>query len=660
MTGIRSRLWRQAAGAALLGLLAACGGSGGDGATPAGREQALALSRPGELVSFVQAKLRARQSQLAANPGMVFGGTMPATDVAFSPSASTSLPARSGSTVQEDGVDEADLLQSDGLHLYALQPGNNALSLQPYARVADGSIKPLATLKLPADAAELGLSSDGMHLSSDARSLAVLSQAWERASGSLACPLPGCIDLYLQFWLHSSVAVQRVDISDPAAASAGERLRIDGHLVDSRRIGDALYLVSSHTPRLAVEALPATASAAEREAAIASLSAADLLPRMRRNGGAAEPLLSETDCYLQAANASLAVEITTITVFDLKSPTLAHSSRCFVGGAEALYMTTGSLYLATTRWAYRGLLAALVYPGEIQTDIHKFALAGGTVEYRGSGQVRGHLGWDPQKKSFRLSEYQGDLRVLSYTGMTGWATVQDATATAASPALLTVLRERASDQTLQPVATLPNATRSAPLGKPGEQVYGVRFVGPRGYVVTFRRIDPLYVLDLSNSADPRTTGQIELAGFSESLFPLNDSLLLGVGRDADEQGRVTGLKLALFDVKDATLPRLLGSQTVGGAGSFSALDSSRHGLNLFNRKGVMRIALPVLLVNAASGSAQQGLKRFEVDTAAPGLKSLPMLGGRSTTDDSTWLERSLQIEDQVYYLSSAGLTAYPW
>ena len=93
-----------------------------------------------------------------------------------------------------------------------------------------------------------------------------------------------------------------------------------------------------------------------------------------RNGGPAQPLLAETDCYLQPANASLAVEFTTITVFDLRSPTLAQRSRCFVGGSEALYMSTENLYLATTRWAYLADAGGLVYPQKIQTDIHKFSL----------------------------------------------------------------------------------------------------------------------------------------------------------------------------------------------------------------------------------------------------------------------------------------------
>ena len=651
--------------AALLTPLASCGGGGTETPPAAQRELALAVSRPGELVGLMQDKLRARQTQRQVTPGAVFDGT-PAT-VAPTPTASSTAtaPARSGPLAQEDGVDEADLLQTDGSHLYTLQPqGAHVLRVQAHVRGADGRASALGFVSLAAGAA-VDVFSDGMHLSADGRSLAVISQAWVPLTAAEACPA-GCG--FAPQMLGSRVEVQRVDVSTPAAPAAGDRLSLDGSLVDSRRVGDALYLVTSHRPVLAAESLPAGATAAQREATIAALTAADLLPRVRRNGGAAEPLVAETDCYVQTGNASLGIAFTTITVIDLRSATLARTSRCFAGGTEALYMTASSLYLATTRYEYQPLsmAASFFYPADFKTDLHKFALAAGGVQYRGSGQVEGHLGWDTQRKSFRLSEHAGDLRVLTYTGMAGWFTIQDASkGVPASPAKLSVLRERSSGQSLQTVATLPNAQRPALLGKPGEQVYGVRFVGARGYVVTFRRTDPLYVLDLANPADPRIAGELELAGFSESLYPLDGGLLLGVGRDADSSGRVTGLKVALFDVADAAAPRLLAGKRFGGAASVSALDLSRHGLNYLVTNGVARIALPVNLSPAGSGWTYDGwthgLQRFEVDLAARTLTERPMLGAAAgNADHLYWRERSLQIGEQVHHLAATGLTSYDW
>jgi len=667
------RVLRGAAASLALGLalvLGACGGGGGDDApaTPPVQDSggALALARPGELATFVQDRLRklGAQGRLPRDMTLVGTGGLPSTSVAMSPDAATTggeLP-RSGTLLQEEGVDEADLIQTDGSHFYTLHAqAGGPLRLQVHARAADGRALALGSLTLPADGA-LDMRTGGMVFSADRRSVTVLSENWSPAPAGDICP-EVCLAILPQ-WMHSSVGVQRIDVSDPAAAAAGERLSIDGFLVDSRRVGDTLYVVTAHRPVLALENLPASAGTAEREAAITRLSAAELLPRVRRNGGASTPLLADTDCYLQAANASLSVQFTTITAIDLRSPTLASTSRCFVGGSEALYMSTGSLYLATTRWGYDSDAPSIVFPGAMRTDIHKFALQGGGVVYRGTGVVDGHLGWDAQRKSLRLSEHDGDLRVLTFTGQEGWATIQDAGGTSArppSPARLTVLREGAGNATLQTLATLPNAMRSAPIGKPGEQVHGVRFVGDRGYVVTFRRVDPLYVLDLSDPADPRTVGELEVTGFSEHLVPLANGLLLGVGRDADAQGVVGGLKVALFDVSRPDRPSERASLVLGRAGSSSALDYSRHGLNLLQVGDVARVALPVNLSTSPYAGWQQGLQRLEVDTAARTLHLLPLLAADNAgSDASPWAERSVQVGDWVYHLAHGTLTGHPW
>jgi hypothetical protein len=580
-----------------------------------------------------------------------------ATDAA-APSA-----ARSGTLLQEVGVDEPDLLQSDGINFYSLHPQIGGGYLRAHTRADDGSLKRVAQLTLPVDSA-ISVDLKGMVLSSDNRALAVLSQRWLPMSNAEVCavtcePLVG--SPFAPVYWRSSVTVQRVDVATPAAALLGERIDIDGRLVDSRRIGDALYVVSTHTPRLPTDALPASATPAEREAAIAKLTAADLLPQMRRNGGAPTALLGDTDCWVQPRNAAFDVTVVTITVFDLKSASLVPVSRCFVGGSEALYMTQSSLYLATSRSANFPLMAALTfpvrYPEATTTDIHKFGLNNGVVSYRASAEVPGHLGWNTEMKALRLSEFNGDLRVISFTGSVGWTAGPDAgdvTAPPPSPALLTVLREQplASEKALAVVASLPNANRPAAIGKAGEQLHGVRFAGNRAYVVTFRVTDPLYVLDLADPLDPKVAGALEVPGFSDQLFALDGGLLLGVGRDVNSTGRTAGLKVALFDVANAQAPRLLGSQVLGVSGSQSALDSSRHGLNLLMKNGVARVALPVNLAMPGSSDWVHGLQRFEVDTQARTLARLPMTGGASgTAYHPVWLERSLQLGDQLVYLN---------
>lgn len=647
-------------------LLAACNGGGApEERTDSGRSLPLTTLRAGELAAHVQSILREREKQRAqgVQPAPTAG---PASLVATA-GATDAPPAHSQTLVQEAGVDEADLLKTDGTHLYSLAVrGTQAPRLRSHRRAADGSLSARGAIELSAEG-QVEPARLGLLLASDGRAGAVLGQRWMRLTGDQvcadACPPTGMVAIE-PYWAQASVEVQRFALAD-GVPSLGEQLRIDGRLVDSRRVGDRLVLVTVHQPLLALDLLPAGASAAEREAAIARLRASDVLPRVRASAGSPVPLVADTECWAQRGNASTAVEITTITVLDLASPTLARTSRCFVGGTEALYMTPTTLVLATTRWSYATAPQGWQYPADIRTDIHKFALGATTAEgvsYRGSGEVAGHLGWNAERKSLRLSEHAGVLRVLSFTGQFGWATVADASGgPPPSPATLTLLRERSGEPALEVVSTLPNARRPAALGKPGEQVHGVRFVGERGYLVTFRVIDPLYVLDLSDPADPRVAGELELPGVSDHLVPLPGGLLFGVGRDASPTGALGGVKVALFDVSDPQAPREIAQQAFGSQGSSTALDGSRHGLNLLERGGVVRLALPLAATARPWQEWTSGLQRFEVDLQARQMAALPALGlGTQAEFADTTLQRSVQIGDHVYFLRGGELAGYAW
>jgi uncharacterized secreted protein with C-terminal beta-propeller domain len=106
----------------------------------------------------------------------------------------------------------------------------------------------------------------------------------------------------------------------------------------------------------------------------------------------------------------------------------------------------------------------------------------------------------------------------------------------------------------------------------GERIYAVRFAGPTGYVVTFRRTDPLYTLDLRDPARPRATGELKISGYSAYLHPAGDGRLIGVGQQADAKGRPRGLQVSLFDVSDPAAPRKLSGYTVRSAWSMAEFD----------------------------------------------------------------------------------------
>ena len=658
--------------------LAGCGGSSSAPPGPRG-DGTLVAANAGDLASYMQAKARERQALRASPSGLPVLGM--AAEGAAAPSAggvAATTVAQSGTTVQEQGVDEDDLIKTDGLSLVTLaraaqlQIGQAWARVQLHGRRADGGIDALGSIDLPSDAQAYGVAHGLYHLPALQR-IAVLSESQSAYTFDVCGGVADCAAAQLlpgpPVFMKASVWLDLVNMSTPSAPALAERIRIDGRLLGSRRIGNALVLVTQHSPQLAVEAVPVGAPRSEREALIARISAADVLPQVTRGNAAPEPLLAETDCLLQLGNASAGIEITSITVFDLGSAGAPRTSRCFVGGSEALYMSPTGLYLATTRDAYNRAQPVPVFSSQASTDIHKFAIrtnAMAAIDYRGSAEVSGHLGWDMQKTSYRMSEHNGDLRVLTFSGETGWvgiasanASANDANAPPPSPATLHVLRESGVAKRLEAVGRLPNAQRPAPLGKPGEQVYAVRFLGNRGYVVTFRRIDPLYVLDLADPADPKSLGELQVAGFSDYLFPMSDTLLLGVGKDATESGVVGGVKVALIDVADPANPQQVASQVFGEAGSMSGLDASRHGIDIFTRGSTVRVAMPLWLTGAQYTPGPRGLQRFEVDTVARTLTAKPLI---VSLPGSLWLgdERAVQIGDHVYHFANGQLAAWNW
>ncbi len=701
------------AGAALV---VACGGGGGASSSSAPAEQTkpeqaeLTASTPGELLEYVKTKIK----QGGAQAGNVTTTAVNSTGIPAPVAAAAggdSAATFSGTRLQELGVDEDDLVKTDGTMLYALTKsywsGTTTVpaQLQAQRRLSDGQLAAAGSLTLGAE------ERSGIYLASAAQRVALLGQQYSYNPAVIDPGRPGASVPIGPYPSSQKVSLDIVSLQVPDSLTLAKRIRIDGQLVGSRMIGNTLYLASTWSPNLFKYALPANATAAEQDALLASLSTAEILPTVQIDDNPPMPLLADSDCYVQASNASPQVQITTIAAFDLSSLSLQRSSRCFVGGSEALYMSPSNVYLTSSRYySYDPTaLANTVFPSGISTDIHKFGLQGLSISYKGSGAVPGHLGWNKDKLAYRMSEYQGDLRVLSFTGQTGWAfpapmpgiaistgtgtptvTVSTSSGTAisatptpitaapASPATLTILRE-VSGKGLQAVGSLPNAQRPAALGHPGEQVYAVQFVGPRAYVVTFRQTDPLYVLDVSNPADPKTLGELSMPGFSDYLYPIGDQLLLGVGKDATDTGFLGGVKVALMDVSDPTKPGLISSVVIGKRGSSSTLDYTSHGINVFQQGNVYRIAVPVRVHETVSDlvvgpqtfyqPTYQGLQRFEVDSSAKTLQSkapLKSIEYPANPYPQTYglfnvaQDRSVQIGSMVHYFSGGRFITSSW
>jgi hypothetical protein len=233
--------------------------------------------------------------------------------------------------------------------------------------------------------------------------------------------------------------------------------------------------------------------------------------------------------------------------------------------ARIVYAAPSNLYVATERWSDRPDPNAPTDEQQgVLTAIHRFDISGVHTQYRGSGQVPGFL-----LSQWSLSENRGVLRVVSTETPAWWGNGAE------SQSYLTTLRLENG--------ALVKRGQIGGLGR-GERVYAVRFVGDVGYVVTFRQIDPVYTVDVSNPDSPRVLGELKIPGYSSYLHPVGDDLILGIGQDADANGRPLGTEVSLFDVSDLRHPKRLDQLNLGVGWSEAAFD--HHAFLYWPRTGL--------------------------------------------------------------------------
>ncbi len=327
---------------------------------------------------------------------------------------------------------------------------------------------------------------------------------------------------------------------------------------------------------------------------------------------------------------------------DLRSGSITGAGAAGFSAQSTLYASEGAIYLADA-----GALAP--EPGwQSASLIRKFALeAGGRPRFAASGLVRGTV-----LNQFAMSEHQGDLRVASSDG---WASNN-----------LTVLR--AKDGLLSSIGRLENLAAN-------ERIYAVRMLGERGYVVTFRRTDPLFTLDLSDPTRPAVVGELKVEGWSNYLHPLGKNHLLAVGQDADAWGRATGFHLQIFDVSDPRKPVRKFHQKLE-AGSTSDTQTDHHAF-MFEPQ-TLTLSLPwkseqyfgllAYRVDPAAGFVDLGrvnhalmYKRYFQQQCAQTFAAECQRSNywyNFVSRPAIAIDRVIAIDDQLYSLSPTGMMVH--
>ncbi|MEX0846195.1 MAG: beta-propeller domain-containing protein [Ilumatobacteraceae bacterium] len=509
----------------------------------------------------------------------------------------------SATNTQEAGVDEGDVVETDGTHLFVAGPDGVRIVDVERAGVVESLVVP-----------------EGSHqLLLDGVRLLVVTQPYSGAQDTVA-------SLFDVTDVDAPVLVRRTHLEGRITATRA----VDGiaRLVLTSSLADRLPFVRPDTFGLDED----LALAANREV-VTSSPIGEWLPRSfdEAADGSFGPMRAALDCSTVAAPVEDAgLGISWIASIDMRGDGAATGAAGVVSNGETVYASADHLYIATQPWNWMRYDGATPTPPP--TIIHQFALSDdGGATYVASGKVEGRL-----VNQFAMSELDGDLRVA--------VTVDDWTGGSPSVSSVHVLRPDGTD--------LAEIGAIGGLGKT-EQIYAVRFIGTQAYVVTFRQTDPLYVIDLADPTAPVLTGELKIPGYSAYLHPVGDGLLLGVGQRADDNGRVQGTQLSLFDVRDPALPQQLSTLMIGGS---SDAEWDHHAFMFWPEDGT--IAIPT---SPMWGPCPADL-RCLADSGARGnsgvvvaqLEGTQLIGRGMITHDhpssnGCWnpLQRSLVIGDEL-------------
>ena len=606
------------------------------------RRQARKLVEPYGLAGYPSVTIEPGRTALP--PGAEAAPAAPAPAAARDAGAQGGAPNFSGTNLQEAGVDEPDIVKTDGRRIFAIAGGKLHA-----VEAAGGASRLLGSLELK------DVYPNEILLQGD-RLLLIASEAYDYPFPLPRPVEPGPASVASDVAIFPpppppATVLIEVDVSDPAAMNVATRLKVEGNYVAARMTGTTARLVVASTPAAIPLATPAGSTpVAEARAearnlrAVARTTVRNFIPRLqvKRKGrivrtGNAVPCRSVTHTARFAG-----LGMVNVLTLDFSNGLVIADRDAVMTDGTLVYASPTNLYIASPRWFSPEIDPATADFSGSTTQVHRFDISAPLeTEYRGSGTVRGF-----PLNQFAFSEHAGHLRV---------ATTEDppfnesGAQAGESESFVTVLAlgERA----------LGRVGRVGGLGR-GERIQAVRFLGDRGYVVTFRQVDPLYTLDLSDPRNPAVRGELKIPGFSSYLQPVGDHRLIGIGQDATAEGRVTGSQVSLFDVSDPAQPRRLAQHTLGSG--YSEAKGDHHAVLFWESTGLL--AIPFQSYGDGAGPPPfTGAVGLRVDPAGSlseiGRVSHPAITETEGYTYNPSVRRSLVVGDTLYTLSENGVGA---
>jgi len=487
------------------------------------------------------------------------------------------VPDYSTTNIQVEGVDEADVIKTDGEYIYIISE-NSVVILKAYA---PEEAQVLSQTKLNGTLRGIFINGDKLVVFED------------------------------KFGYYSSYGTPRTfikvyDVSDRESPVLKRNFSLGGYYFNSRMIGDYVYAVINQP-----------AYCHEDEVKLPKIYSGDEVEEIR----ATEIYYSNSSDYFYT--------FTTIVAINAQNDEQEAAHETFLLGAtRVIYVSLNNIYITFPE-------QTMMTNGLERTTIHRIHVENGEIECEASGEVPGYV-----LNQFSMDEYQGYFRIATTTGH-----VARAWGEATSRNNVYVL-----DMNLSIVGKLEDLA-------PGEKIYSARFMGDRCYLVTFRKVDPLFVIDLKNPSNPKVLGKLKITGYSDYLHPYDETHIIGIGKEtvAAEEGDFAwyqGVKISLFDVSDVEKPKEMDKYEIGDRGTDSPLLWDHKALLFDKSKNLL--VIPVLVAeideakypngvphNAYGDYVWQGAYVFNV--SLDGL----VLKGRITH-----LENDTELMKSGYYFSS--------
>ena len=568
-----------------------------------------------------------------------------------------STPSHTGTNNQETGIDEGDIVKTDGRYVYSIRDREVVI-----VRVwPTKSMRVLGSYRLPKNVNPSKLQLYGSRL-------VILSSIWEANDTPIAHSDAPVDSRRIMPYHPPSFAGTRItvlDVRNRARPRLISETDVEGWLSQSRMIGSDLYFVNNSSLRVP-DAVAAAALARAKKLPAMDLHRYDwkkleaarkkglIVVRAylkkkfyRMNTTAAMPrtrsklargqMSSFSPMYscnaLTVPGGNVARGIVNVSHLNVYRPNVVKSVGA-TGSGWQIYASKNAIYVASANWG----------EGKATTSILKFALRRGRrgPAYVGRGTVPGTL-----LNQFSMSEHNGFLRVMTTDQQWGRNGRVDGAANS-----LFVLRS--SRRSLRIVGKVTGLAA-------GERIFSARMFGDKGYMVTFRQTDPLFTFDLSNPYRPKMVGELKINGFSSYIHPLDGDRLLTIGRDADDDGRVKGLHLQIFDVSNPATPVRTHQELIeGGRYSYSAAQWDHHAFTFDPVTGTLALPISGYLEGGyGHNNWYSGLEVFSVSNKGFDYRGFISHGDFANTQNrwNAQIRRSIIIGKTLLSVSNVAMMA---